>query len=79
MSVSCEQIEFSNIAEQSKTIIADNGYSDVITIVHSKLEEVVKLPHDIEKVDVIISEWMGYCLFYESMLNTVLLLSACMY
>ncbi|KAH7695662.1 Protein PRMT-1, partial [Aphelenchoides avenae] len=23
-------------------------------------------------VDVIISEWMGYCLFYESMLNTVL-------
>ena len=25
-----------------------------------------------EKVDIIISEWMGYCLFYESMLDTVL-------
>ena len=25
-----------------------------------------------EKVDIIISEWMGYCLFYESMLETVL-------
>lgn len=24
------------------------------------------------QVDVIISEWMGYCLFYESMLNTVI-------
>lgn len=23
-------------------------------------------------MDVIISEWMGYCLFYESMLNTVI-------
>jgi len=66
-------IEFSNIAEQSKRIIADNGYDDVITIVHSKLEDVIQLPHGIEKVDVIISEWMGYCLFYESMLNTVLL------
>jgi len=37
--------------------------------VHGKVEE-VELP--VEKVDVIISEWMGYCLFYESMLNTVI-------
>lgn len=26
----------------------------------------------VTKVDVIISEWMGYCLFYESMLPSVL-------
>lgn len=32
--------------------------------------EEVKLP--VDKVDIIISEWMGYCLFYESMLDTVL-------
>merc|ERR1719244_1956520 len=25
----------------------------------------------VSKVDIIISEWMGYCLFYESMLDTV--------
>lgn len=25
-----------------------------------------------EKVDIIISEWMGYFLFYESMLDTVI-------
>lgn len=34
--------------------------------------EEVSLPEGIEKVDIIISEWMGYCLFYESMLNTVI-------
>lgn len=41
----------------------------VVTIIKGKVEE-VDLP--VEGVDIIISEWMGYCLFYESMLNTVL-------
>ncbi len=40
-------------------------------MIKGKVEE-VELPDGIEKVDIIISEWMGYCLFYESMLNTVL-------
>ena len=43
----------------------------MITLVHGKVEEVT-LPDGIEKVDIIVSEWMGYCLFYESMLNTVI-------
>jgi len=43
----------------------------VISLVHGKVEEVT-LPDGIEKVDIIVSEWMGYCLFYESMLNTVI-------
>jgi type I protein arginine methyltransferase len=30
------------------------------------------LPDGLTHVDIIISEWMGYCLFYESMLDTVL-------
>lgn len=34
-----------------------------------KVEE-IKLP--VDKVDVIISEWMGYFLVYESMLDTIL-------
>lgn len=41
----------------------------VITLIRGKVEE-VQLP--VEKVDVIVSEWMGYCLFYESMLDTVI-------
>ena len=41
----------------------------VVTLIHGKIEE-VELP--VEKVDIIVSEWMGYCLFYESMLDSVL-------
>ena len=40
-----------------------------LVVIKGKVEE-VELP--VEKVDIIISEWMGYCLFYESMLNTVI-------
>ena len=43
----------------------------VVTLVKGKVEE-VELPDGIEKVDIIMSEWMGYCLFYESMLKTVI-------
>lgn len=65
-------IEFSNIAHQSIQIIKDNHLDHIITIINGKVEDVQSLPDGIEKVDVIISEWMGYCLFYESMLNTVI-------
>lgn len=43
----------------------------VVKLVKGKVEE-VELPDGIDKVDIIISEWMGYCLFYESMLQTVI-------
>ncbi len=46
-----------------------NGFEDRITILKGKMEEVV-LP--VEQVDIIISEWMGYFLLYESMLDTVI-------
>uniref|UniRef100_A0A7S3R5P6 Methyltransferase domain-containing protein n=1 Tax=Dunaliella tertiolecta TaxID=3047 RepID=A0A7S3R5P6_DUNTE len=62
-------IECSAIADQAKQIIEDNGYSDRITIIKGKVEE-INLP--VEKVDIIVSEWMGYFLFYESMLDTVI-------
>uniref|UniRef100_A0A1I8ADL2 type I protein arginine methyltransferase n=1 Tax=Steinernema glaseri TaxID=37863 RepID=A0A1I8ADL2_9BILA len=65
-------IEFSNMAVQSRQIIKDNGFENVIEVVQMKVEDIKELPEGIEKVDIIISEWMGYCLFYESMLNTVL-------
>ena len=34
--------------------------------------EEVELPADVDKVDVVISEWMGYMLLYESMLDSVI-------
>lgn len=62
-------IECSNIIDYARKIIEANNLSKTITLIKGKVEEVV-LP--VPKVDIIISEWMGYCLFYESMLDTVL-------
>ncbi|PWN21416.1 S-adenosyl-L-methionine-dependent methyltransferase [Microstroma glucosiphilum] len=65
-------VDMSNIIDQAKVIVEKNGFGDVITLVKGKLEEVdLGLGPD-GKVDVIISEWMGYFLLYESMLDTVL-------
>lgn len=64
-------IECSSIVEHAERIVKANKLDNIITLVKGKVEE-VELPEGIEKVDIIISEWMGYCLFYESMLNTVI-------
>ena len=47
----------SDIAHTAREIVAANGYADRITVIKGKVEEVT-LP--VEKVDVIVSEWMGY-------------------
>ncbi|KAK4991138.1 Nuclear SAM-dependent mono-and asymmetric methyltransferase [Elasticomyces elasticus] len=62
-------VDFSTIIEKAKEIVAVNGMSDKITLLQGKMEE-VQLPFP--QVDIIISEWMGYFLLYESMLDTVL-------
>ncbi|CAL9736137.1 protein arginine N-methyltransferase 1 [Monosporozyma servazzii] len=62
-------VDMSSIIEMAKEIVELNGFSDKITLLRGKLEDVV-LPY--KKVDIIISEWMGYFLLYESMLDTVL-------
>ncbi|KAL7524494.1 hypothetical protein ACHAWF_000974 [Thalassiosira exigua] len=62
-------VDCSSIVETCRQIVSDNGMSDRITVIKGKMEDVT-LP--VEEVDVIVSEWMGYFLLYESMLNTVL-------
>uniref|UniRef100_A0A8C2D7F5 type I protein arginine methyltransferase n=2 Tax=Cyprinus carpio TaxID=7962 RepID=A0A8C2D7F5_CYPCA len=62
-------IECSSISDYAVKIVKANKLDHIVTIIKGKVEE-VELP--VEKVDIIISEWMGYCLFYESMLNTVI-------
>jgi len=62
-------VDFSDIVYQGQQIVKDNQFEDVVTLIKGKVEE-VELP--VAKVDIIISEWMGYCLLYESMLNTVI-------
>ncbi|KAF8325273.1 protein arginine n-methyltransferase [Cantharellus anzutake] len=63
-------VDMSNIIDQAQKIIEANGFKDTITLVKGKLEE-VELP--IKEFDIIVSEWMGYFLLYESMLDTVLI------
>lgn len=62
-------VECSNIADQCRQIVKDNKMDHVVEVIKGKMEEIV-LPTDY--VDIIISEWMGYFLLYESMLDTVL-------
>ncbi|KAK1285466.1 putative protein arginine N-methyltransferase 1 [Acorus calamus] len=62
-------VECSQMAIMAKEIVQTNGYSDVITVLNGKIEE-IELP--VDHVDIIISEWMGYFLLFENMLNTVL-------
>jgi len=62
-------VDCSSIIDQAQQIINKNGFADKITLIKGKVEE-IELP--VKKVDIIISEWMGYFLLYESMLDTVL-------
>ncbi|CAL8081281.1 unnamed protein product [Calicophoron daubneyi] len=47
-----------------------NNLDDRITLIRDRVET-VQLP--VDQVDVIISEWMGYFLFFESMLDSVII------
>lgn len=62
-------VECSTMAGMAQEIVKSNGFSNVITVIKGKIEE-IDLP--VSQVDIIISEWMGYFLLYENMLNTVL-------
>ncbi|KAL9685248.1 hypothetical protein QQ045_022696 [Rhodiola kirilowii] len=61
-------VDASDIAIQAKAVVEVNNLSDIITVLHGRVEDVIID----EKVDVIVSEWMGYMLLYESMLGSVI-------
>ncbi|KTW30325.1 hypothetical protein T552_00798 [Pneumocystis carinii B80] len=63
-------IDMSDIIDKAEEIVKINGFSDRIHLIKGRMENIT-LP--VDKVDIIVSEWMGYFLFYESMLETVLL------
>ncbi|KAL9610063.1 MAG: hypothetical protein Q9167_005200 [Letrouitia subvulpina] len=62
-------VDNSGIIDKTREIVFENGLGKIVQCLRGKIEE-VKLP--VEKVDIIISEWMGYCLLYEAMLESVL-------
>ncbi|XP_042005606.1 probable protein arginine N-methyltransferase 6 [Salvia splendens] len=61
-------VDASNIAIQANEVIKANNLSDTVIVLHGRVEDV----EIDEKVDVIVSEWMGYMLLYESMLGSVI-------
>jgi type I protein arginine methyltransferase len=62
-------VEASGMHASAREVAKQNGFGDIIEVIHGKIEE-IELP--VEHVDIIISEWMGIFLFFESMLDSVL-------
>lgn len=62
-------VDASEIAYQANEVVKANNLSDKVIVLHGRIEDVIIE----EEVDVIISEWMGYMLFYESMLGSVII------
>ena len=69
-------VDATDVIKQAQEIIELNGYTNVITCVRGKIESLIEdkaLPLvEGETVDVIVSEWMGYALFFETMLPSVM-------
>ncbi|CAL8074006.1 unnamed protein product [Orchesella dallaii] len=63
-------VEASGLAKTLPQIFSKNGFSDVVTVIHSRVEDIQTLPEN--AVDIIVSEWMGFYLLHESMLESVL-------
>ncbi|KAK9115498.1 hypothetical protein Sjap_014445 [Stephania japonica] len=61
-------IDASEIAVQANEVVKANNLSDKVIVLLGRVEDV----EIEEEVDVIISEWMGYMLLYESMLGSVI-------
>jgi len=62
-------VDNSAIIEKARENIYNNGFSKNIVCLRGKIEEVT-LP--VDKVDIIVSEWMGYGLLYEAMLDSII-------
>ncbi|KAI3771605.1 hypothetical protein L6452_02771 [Arctium lappa] len=61
-------VEATRMAEHARELVKANNLEDVVDVIEGSIEDIT-LP---EKVDVIISEWMGYFLLRESMFDSVI-------
>jgi len=62
-------VDASDVVHKAEIVVQANNCQDVVQIIHGKIED-INLP--VDKVDIIVSEWMGYFLIFESMLECVL-------
>lgn len=71
-------VDNSGLTEKTRAIVKANGLAERITVVKANIEGDVRSGalyplRDLQgKIDILISEWMGYCLLYEAMLDSVI-------
>lgn len=63
-------VEGSRTSILCKEIVNQNGFGDVIEVIHSRVENLQLLG---VKVDIMVSEWMGFYLLHESMLDSLII------
>ncbi|KAF8092900.1 hypothetical protein N665_0399s0036 [Sinapis alba] len=61
-------VEATTMADHARALVKANNLEHVVEVIQGSVED-ISLP---EKVDVIISEWMGYFLLRESMFDSVI-------
>lgn len=66
-------IDASPVAARAEANVQENGFGHIVRVFRGKMEELdATLQPWAGKVDLLVSEWMGYFLLYESMLPSVL-------
>lgn len=77
-------VEYTDMANHARSVMEDNGVADIVTVIQGAVED-IDLPLEADNlgteddlgdknqvVDIIISEWMGYFLLRESMLDSLI-------
>lgn len=77
-------VEYTDMANHARTVMEANGVADIVTVIQGAVED-IELPYvadnlvtedelgsENQVVDIIISEWMGYFLLRESMLDSLI-------
>lgn len=65
-------VEASNVAQLTRQIVAENNFESVIEVHQQRIEDFQLPGGDDAKVDIIVSEWMGFYLLHEGMLDSVI-------
>ncbi|KAL7503217.1 hypothetical protein ACHAXN_001037 [Cyclotella atomus] len=74
-------VEYTDMARHARNVVEANGVGHIVTVIQGAVEDIVLPESDIDElgldpstpqnVDIIISEWMGYFLLRESMLDSL--------
>lgn len=63
-------VEASSLAKLISSVAKENNVEKIIEVIEKRVEDIEN--NEVEKVDIIVSEWMGFYLFHEGMLDSVI-------